>query len=218
MKLKQVLPVFLGIAVLTIGGGVVAFAQSNTAARTALINKDFEGFKKAIVTDAQSKANNLTQTKFDEMSTRAISQKATQDAIAANDYEAFKKAADPRMLTKVNTQEAFTALVNNQKANDAVKVKIDDSIKNNDFIAFKAAQTEMMTLRESNKPADANEAIETNTRPTPTDAQIQTRFDALVAKFKADGTLPSANEGGKGFGGMNKGGHGRGHGGDFGGR
>jgi hypothetical protein len=178
MKLKQLLPVFLGIAVLTISGGVVAFAHSNTAARTALINKDINAFKSAIVTDAQTRSNNLTQSEFD---------------------------------SRVTTQEAFTALVNSQKAMDAIKVKIDNAIKANDFAAFKTAQTEMMALREANKPAEAND---NHIRPTPTDAELQTKFDTLVARFKADGTLPSANFGGKGgfdggFGGGHKGGKGR---------
>jgi hypothetical protein len=211
MKLKQLLPVFLGIAVLTISGGVVAFAHSNTAARTALINKDFNAFKSAIVTDAQTRSNNLTQAEFDSMSTRAIAQEATQAAIKANDYEAFKKSADSRMLARVTTQEAFTALVNSQKAMDAIKVKIDNAIKANDFAAFKTAQTEMMALREANKPQEAND---NHIRPTPTDAELQTKFDTLVTRFKADGTLPSANFGGKsgfdgGFGGGHKGGKSR---------
>jgi hypothetical protein len=207
MKLKRLLPVFLGIAVLTIGGGVVAFAQSNTAARTALVNKDFEGFKKAIVNNAQTRSNNLTQAEFDSMSSRAITQEATQAAIKANDYEAFKKSADPRMLAKINTQEAFTSLVNSSKAMEAIKVKVDNAIKANDFGAFKSAQAEIMALREANKPAEANEANENHIRPVPTDAQLQTKFDTLVAKFKADGSLPSTNFEGKGGFGGGHGGH-----------
>jgi hypothetical protein len=202
MKLNRLLPVFLGIAVLTIGGGVVAFAQSNIAAKTALINKDFEGFKKAIVNDAQTRSNNLTQAEFDSLSSKAVTHEAINNAIKANDYEAFKKVADSKMLGKINTQEAFNALVNSSKTYEEIKLKIDNAIKTNDFVAFKAAQTEMTTLKEAKHPKYNNEVNKNHQRPVPTDEQLQIKFDNLVAKFKADGSLPSTDFGYKeGFGG-----------------
>ena len=145
------------------------------------------------------------------MSDRQAKMKATQDAITNNDYNAFKANADSRMLAHTPDQASFDKLVEQNKQMKANKEKEIQAIKDGNFDAYKAAETEEKTMMDANKPSNDNRG----TRPTKTDADIKTEFDQLVAAYRADGSLPDTNMGfgGKEFGA--KGRHGGGHGQNF---
>jgi hypothetical protein len=198
-------------------GGVGAIAASNPTIQadfknveTAITSKDLSAFKaaeKQLINDKTSeelsRVDSTTQDQLNSMSDRQTKGKATQDAINNNDYNAFKANANQQMLKRTPDQASFDKLVASNKARTDATNKISDAIKNNDFNAFKTAKTNEM----QNAPANQNG----KTRPTPTDAQLQTEFDKLVANYKANGSLPNQNEGMGMFGGM-RGRHGGGHG------
>ena len=204
-------------------GGVTALASTNPTVQTdlnnvkaAITSKDLSAFKIAQTQLINDKAkteidrvNSTTQDQLNEMSDRMVKQQAVQDAIKNNDYNAFKVNADARMLERVNSQEAFDKLVAAEKTRTEQITKIDDAIKNNDSSAYMVA----LKVLEVNKPTDTNAEKNKPARPTPTDAQIQTQFDKLVAAYKADGSLPSQNNRMMGFGGGMGMKGGRGHGG-----
>lgn len=208
-----------GIAAISLGGVAVTAATNPaikadfTNVQTAMTNKDLGAYKtaeKQLVTDRSAAQNTkidaTTQDQLNTMSDKQAKSKATQDAITNNDYNAFKANASQQMLTRTPDQASFDKLVASNKARTDTMNQISDSIKNNDFNAYKTA----VTTGEQNEPAgnDANEKA----RPAPTDAQIQTQFDKLEAAFKADGTLPNLNMGGRGFGGEAGDNHGGGRG------
>ncbi len=187
-----------GLALTLAGVGVVSFAHYSQASKDALLKGDFTAYKTSIVESSKKKSDSLTQEQFNTMSTQAIAREATNKAIAEGNYENFKKSADARLLSKVTTQADFDKLVAQFKATKVIQDKINQAIKDNNFDAFKNAQTELKALRDANKPAELNSK---HNHPIPTDAELKTRFDEIVAKFKADGTLPSQDmmdKGGKG--------------------
>ena len=125
---------------------------------------------------------------------------AIDTAITNKDLTAFKSATIQAATDRANsiTQDQFDTLVTKHQVEKTEQEAINTAIKNNDFAAFKAA-----------KIIDRSTNMSKNNRPTPTDVQLQTRFDAMVTKYKLDGTLPPSHGFGReGFGG--RGGHGNG--------
>lgn len=200
-------------------GGIGALASSNPTiqqdvknVQTAIESKDLNAYKTAktqLVTDeAKVKTDKINSTTQDELNTMANNQakrKAVADAIKNNNYEAFKANANPQTLAKVNSQAEFDKLVAKYKTQQENLAKLTDAIKNNDFNSFKA----LAEARQANNPNKDDK------RPEPTDAQLQAKFDEMVAKYKADRSLPGQDgdmmgmgglEGGKG--GMKKSGRG----------
>jgi hypothetical protein len=208
MNNKRIL-VALTALVATIGlAGVAASAQNNTnltdvrtRVETALVSKNLTDWKSASKELANSEIDATTQEQLNTKSDRYTAHKAVDTAITNNDYEAFKKSADERMLTRVTSQADFDKLVADKKAKTEYQIKVAETIKNNDFNAFKELS--------KNKPTRTltDGRGNDNNRPTPTDEQFQTRFNEMVAQYKADGSLPTDD---KGFG---MGGHGKGFGG-----
>jgi hypothetical protein len=200
----------LGLGLITLGAGATLTAQAHpaqTAAMTqAIQNKDLAAFKSAMIQDATDKANSITQEEFTKISEQYTKQQAVQKAIDEKNYEAFKAAADEKMLQRVNSQVEFYKLVARNEQQKATQAKVLETVKNNDFNAYKTVIAEEKAQMEANKPADS-----TNTnrpaRPEPTEAQMKTRFDELVKYYQANGKLPE-----KGFGmigeGMGKNGRG----------
>lgn len=176
------------LAVSLTGLGVMSLAHNNQAMKDMLVKGDYTGYKSALVESGKKKADKLTESKFNEMSKKAQSMEATKKAIEEGNYENFKKSADARMLAKVTSQADFDKLVAEFKSAKAIQDKITQAIKDNNFEAFKSAHTEMKTLRESNK--SSNKEGKTN-KTAPTDEQLKSKFDKLVAQYKADGSLPS---------------------------
>jgi hypothetical protein len=193
-----------------IGGTGAAFALSPTvqkdvqAVQSALSSKDFGAFKSATIQAATDRVNSMTQDQFDKLSTNYTQHKAAQDAIAAGDYIAFQNSGDTRMLKRITTEEQFRTAVSEYTTRKAAQASVNETIKNNDFAAYKTAISQLMNARKQDS-GDTNGP----SRPQPTDAQLQTRFDTLVANYKADGSLPTED----GFGRFGMMGMGRGHGG-----
>ena len=195
MSIKLITAVVLAVAGL---GGATVFAATNptiqanfTNVQTAIVNKDLTGYKTAKIklindrtTVETSKVNATTQDELNAMADKLVKKTAVQDAIKANDYNAFKVIAGVNMLKRVPDQASFDKLVANQKAHADQIAKISDAIKNNDFNAFKTVEAAMM----SNRPNDNNK--KNDNRPAPTDAQLQAKFDKIVADYKANGKLP----------------------------
>lgn len=196
----------LGVGVLfTIAaGGAITYAAtpivSNANVQQAVANKDFDAFKKALIENATTRANNMTQDEFNKITERQAQSEAIKKAIEANDYEVFKKAADERMLEKVNSQDEFNKLVTNYKKGQEIQNKVLEAAKNNNFDAYKSAMAEQKQLMEANKLADANENHQGRAPKQLTDEQLKTRFDELVTYYKANNSLPQ--EGPMGLGGM----------------
>jgi hypothetical protein len=169
-----------------VGVGVASFAHNiNPAAKDALLKGDFNAYKSSIVDSAKKQSDSLTQDKFNTLSTEAIKREATQKAIEEGNYENFKKSAETRLLSRITTQAEFDKLVTQAKAAKAIQDKIIQAIKDNNYEAFKSAQEEIKTSKPANdkggKRGDHN----------PTEAEMKSRFDSMVASFKADGSLPS---------------------------
>ena len=117
---------------------------------------------------------------------------AVKSAITSKDLSKYKEAKnkliDDNAKSKKEYVNATTQDQLNTKAEKVVKITaLNEAIKNNDYNAYRTAQAAMKN------------------RPAPTDAQIQTRFDKLVAAYKLDGSLPNT-EFNPGFGGR---GHGK---------
>jgi hypothetical protein len=203
------------MAVIGLGGAGI-MASTNPAIKadlasvqTAITNKDLSAYKtaeKQLITDRASAENTrvdaTTQDQLNTISDKQAKGKAVQDAITNNEYDAFKANADQKMLQRVTDQAGFDKLVASSKARTEAINKISEAIKNNDFATFKSAELTEKTDRGG------------KSRPAPTDVELQTRFDQLVANYKADGSLPRDQ---KGFGGFEMGGrgHGGGHGHNF---
>jgi hypothetical protein len=187
-----------GLSLTLLGAGVVSFAHNlSPAEKTALINGDFNGYKSAITESAKLKADNLTQEDFTKLSTKVVSQEAVKKAIEEGNYENFKKSADTRMLARITNQTEFDKLVTETKAIKVIQDKVIQAIKDNNFEAFKAAQTEMKTYRDANHPNNTGRMDKHNY--TPTEAEMKSRFDSMVTSYKANGTLPENSMMGKGF-------------------
>lgn len=201
-------------------GGITALASSNPTVQqdvknvqTAIESKDLNAYKTAktqLVTDeAKVRTDKINATTQDDLNTMADNQakmKAVSEAIKNNDYEAFKANAPEKMLKKVNSQAEFDKLVANYKTRQEELAKLSDAIKNNDFNAFK-------TLEQARRAAN-NDKKDTN-KPEPTEAELQAKFDEMVTKYKADGSLPGQEGGAMGMrfleggkGGMKRGGRG----------
>jgi hypothetical protein len=119
---------------------------------------------------------------------------ATKSAIEANDYAAYTTAAKSRIMTK----EQFDAKVANQAAHKALELKLDKAVEANNFDAAKAVFEEMKAshaAREAQNPNESKKHTNHQSKVDLTEAQLKAKFDEMVSKFKADGTLPSANKG-----------------------
>jgi hypothetical protein len=189
-----------GIGLLSIGIGAVSVSahggmMNNDAAITALKNRDIEAFKKAIVDNATTRANNLTQEKFDQLATQANKLEAVQKAIEDKNYNDFKANANQRLLKKVNSQDDFDKFVERVNTEKTNQDKINEAIKNNDFNAYKAAmqarKDDMKNLL-GDKMGGRGRGKHDGNHVAPTDDQIKAHFDEQVAQYKADGTLPDA--------------------------
>jgi uncharacterized protein YaiE (UPF0345 family) len=119
---------------------------------------------------------------------------ATKVAIETNDYAAYTSAAKNRVMTK----EQFDAKVANQATHKALELKLDKAVEANNFDAAKAVFAEMKAThaaREAQNPNANQKHSNRQNKADHTEAQLKTKFDEMVSKFKADGTLPSANKG-----------------------
>ena len=189
-----------GIA-LSLGGMGFAAAQNPTlqadmkAVETAITNKDFTAWKSASIQAATDRINATTEDQFNKLSNNVSQHKAAQEAIANNDYTAFKNSGDTKMLKRITTEDQFKQLVSDYQSRKSAQQAMNEAIKNNDFVAYKAAWSSLRSTFDENKDTQ-------RTRPQPTDAELQTRFDALVKQYKADGSLPDADGFGPGIFGM----------------
>ena len=187
----------LSIGLLT--SGAVVYAHSNGGSSESLLKGDFEGFKSSIIKNAESKTKNLTKDQFDSMSKAAIKHKSVKKAILDSNYDDFKTNADKRMLDQIKTLEDFNKLVSTSKTTKLIQDKINQSVKDNNFDAFKSATTELNNNHQRNLNNKENK-----NKQAPTETMQKSRFDMLVAEYKASGTLPDSNdkrgfEGRKGF-------------------
>jgi hypothetical protein len=148
----------------------------------------------------------LTEERFNDMVAKQAEHAALEASIEAGDYVAFKNA----MIAQIPSEADFQKMVTEQKTRTEHKTKLETAVKNNDFTAYKALLTEQKAQMETHRPEGMKDD---KVRPEPTDEQLQKRFDALVASYTENGTLPDTMVGGPGYGGK-MGGHGRGgHGG-----
>lgn len=148
----------------------------------------------------------LTEERFNDMVAKQAEHAALQASIEAGDYTAFKNA----LIAQIPSEEEFQMMVTQQKTRAEHKTKLETTVKNNDFAAYKVLLTEQKAQMEARRPEGM---MDDTVRPEPTDKQLQKRFDALVAGYAENGTLPDTMAGGPGFGGK-MGGHVRGgHGG-----
>ena len=205
------------IGIASLAGGTVAFAATNPtiqndikAVQSAIVSKDLNAYKTAanqLSTDKnKAKANKINATTQDELNTMAdkqAKQKATQDAITNNDYNAFKANADARILTKITDQASFDKLVTSNKVRVNALAQLDAAVIANDASAYIKVAKNM----ESSEPLKGNGHV----KKVQTDDQILTRFDKDRQAYLADNTvLPSTNF--KGRFGMGEGkGFGKGH-------
>jgi hypothetical protein len=181
MSIKNILIATGLLSVLTIGS-ISTFASTNnisTDTKQALLSGDFTKFKAS----RKAQIDNMTETQFKYRSDKFKSMDAVNSAIDKCDYQAFLTAIanSPR---KQNVNEAeFKVMCDKNKEMKANWQKVQDSIKANDFNAYKTA---MATIR----PNRMNK--------TPNEAKMQERFNMLVEKFKADGSLPEFGMMGRG--------------------
>ncbi len=105
---------------------------------------------------------------------------AVEKAIESGDYAAFREA----MIAQIPTEAEFQKRVAAHKAHMVALTAIQTAIKNNDFTAFKKAHEDM-------KAAMSEFHTENGITPkTPDEAEMKKHFEEMVAKYKADGTLP----------------------------
>jgi hypothetical protein len=173
-------------------GSIAAFAANNPATtqalqnvQTALTYRDFGAYKTAEIALATERVNGMTQDQFNAKADKYTQIKGVQDAVEKNDYEAFKKVAGQKMLQKVDSQEKFNKLVEANKTRTEYEAKVAETIKNNDFNAFKEL--------EANRPNPVGK--ERRAKRTPTDEQLQNRFNKMVEAYKTNGMLPGKADG-----------------------
>lgn len=106
---------------------------------------------------------------------------AEDNAIKAGDYTAFRNAK----IAQIPDEAEFKDMVAIRAAQATAQTAIETAIKNNDFAAFQKAhidlQAAMVTLK-FDRPGFESK--------TPDVTQMKKRFDQMVTKYKADGTLP----------------------------
>lgn len=202
------------IGIASLAGGTVAFAATNPAiqsdvkaVQSAIAAKDLDAYKTAAIqlsTDKNKsrvdKINTTTQDELNVMADHEAKQKAAQDAITNNDYNAFKANANAKILAKITDQASFDKLVASNKARVDALAQLDAAVIANDASSY----IKVVKNMESSEPLKGNGHV----KKVQTDAKIQTRFDKDRQSYLADNTmLPSSNfEGrfgmgeGKGFG------------------
>ncbi len=151
---------------------------------------DFSVLKTAIENNDYSSLSDTLKAKITEAQfAKAVEKNSQKDtvesAIEAGDYAAFRNAK----IAEIPTEAEFQTMVALHKAHNTAQTAIESAIKNNDFSAFKKAHIELqstMTTLKSDRPGFEAKTLD--------DTQLQKRFETLVAKYKADGTLPSAGD------------------------
>ncbi len=129
----------------------------------------------------------LTEERFNDMVAKQAEHAALQASIEAGDYTAFKNA----MIAQIPSEADFQKMVTESKTRAENKTKLETAVKNNDFAAYKALLVEQKAQMEAHRPEGMTDD---KVRPEPTDEQLQKRFDALVASYAENGTLPGKNE------------------------
>jgi len=106
---------------------------------------------------------------------------AVEKAIESGDYAAFREA----MIAQIPTEADFQKRVAAHKAHAVALTAIQTAVKNNDFAAFQKAHTDM-------KASMSEFHTENGITPkTPDAEEMKEHFEEMVAKYKADGTLPT---------------------------
>lgn len=206
----------IGIAALA--SGATALAATNPtiqndfkAVQAAISAKDLNAYKSAesqLITD-QSKArtdkvNATTQEQLNSMADRQVKQKAVQDAIKNNDYNAFKANADSRMLAKTPDQASFDKLVASHKVRAETMAKLDAAVIANDSGTYIQVVKDAQSKRITNQASD-NGHNQNHPRKLQTDAQIQANFDQAHTAYVADNSVLPSTQSMKGFGRGHKG-------------
>lgn len=127
----------------------------------------------------------ISESQFAQMVERRAEHEAEKTAVENNDYPAFREAK----IAQIPTEEEFADMVTRHAEHEAAQTAIQDAIKNNDFVAFKAAHEAMKPDGFDNANAHAMD-----------DTRLQKRFDTLVSQYQEDGTLPENNGFGMGGG------------------
>ena len=192
---KKILTTGIVLGALALSGVTFAAFGGNvgqgdfSAVQTAVASNNYA----SLSTADQAK---ISTTQFADMVTKYNARKAVQDAITAGDYTAFKNAK----IAQIPTETEFQKMVTMEKSRVATQASIETAVKNNDFAAYKTAIAAQQAAMAANHPNGG-------TRPAPTDAQLQTRFNKLVTYYKTNGKLPMMGWMGGGFGGGRSGGH-----------
>ena len=154
-----------GLGLVTISGvisanahGLMGSPNKNPEVQKALIDKDLNAYKQAVLTDKTKS----TQAKLDTI-----------------------------------TQDTLNAMSDNYIKMQAIDTKITDAIKAGDKLDdYKTALKQQKTLRDimhaviqANLDGNINKTVQSS-RPKPTDAQLEKRYNQQVARYKKDGTLP----------------------------
>ena len=182
--------------------GVSAFAMSNPtiqadfkAVQNAITSKDLGAYKTAKTQlandkkDAEvTKINTTTQDQLNTISDRQTKSQARINALTSNDLTAFNSNSN-----KAVDQATFDKMVANNKTRLETMNKISDAIKNNDFNTFKSIEQNKMNEMKANHPN--KKGNDKQDHKNLTDAQLQTRFDKMVADYKATGQLPTQDLG-----------------------
>ncbi len=187
-------------------GGVSAFAMSNPtiqadfkAVQTAIASKDLGAYKTAKTQlandkkDAEvTKINTTTQDQLNTMSDRQAKSQARMIALNNNDLAGFNSNSN-----KAVDQATFDKMVTNNKTRLDTMNKISNAIKNNDFNTFKSIQQNKMNEMKANHPNKKGNDKQNQKKDYKnlTDAQLQTKFDKMVADYKATGQLPAQDLG-----------------------
>lgn len=181
----------LGAAALVGGSYGVTYSYAavsgNQEAKSALESRDFEAFKKAIISGATKRAENLTQDEFNKMADGFAQKESLQKTIDDNNYEEFKRIAGEKVLNRVNSQEEFNKLVEHNQKRKEYNTRLEEVVRNSDFDGYKKLLEEQKQQFENNNPR-IGKRIARNRQVT--DEQLKTRFDRLVEQYKQDGQLP----------------------------
>ena len=205
----------IGIAALASGATVLAATNPTIqndfkAVQAAISAKDLNAYKSAenqLIND-QSKAqtdkvNATTQEQLNSMADRQVKQKAVQDAIKNNDYNAFKANAGSKMLAKTPDQASFDKLVTSHKVRTETMAKLDAAVIANNSGAYIQVVKDAQSKRITNQASDNGN--QNHPRKLQTDAQIQAKFDQARAAYVADNSVLPSTHSMKDFGKGHKG-------------
>jgi hypothetical protein len=197
------------LGVVAIGGGILSISSDvqtqahnlSTSVISAIQNKDLEAYKKTVTSDTENKINNITQDELNEMADKLTKAQELQKSILDSDYGKFKSLANDQMLNRINSQDKFNKLVEQTKQLKTIQDKADQAIIDNNFEAYKSAESDIKTSMEANKPfIEGNKYPGKHLRSPLTEDQVKARFDKLVADYVSTGNLPTNNKIGLGKG------------------